>query len=404
MTGIHKLISDKVSGLSREIIEIRRHIYMYPELSGNEQRTSKLVADKLRACGIDVQTDIGGYGVVGILNGSKKGPVIAWRADMDACAMQDTIDKPYKSRIDGVKHVCGHDAHTAVALGIAETLASIKEHLRGTIKFIFQPNEEGTEGALEMIRDGVLENPRPGAVYGLHVTNWGLNQTYLKAGQLSINYGAALFGRYFFRVTIKTNREDIILSTEQEVFIHCLNRLNKYNINCEKASQNIVDFKINEKDTKFENNEIRLKASFRFAQVKYIDEIIEELQRIIGEYRKNNNYTVIMEPLKIIPPVYNDENKSEEAYRYLKQLIGDNAVQVRNEFPPHGADDFAYFQNEISRGLFFFLGMANIGKGIKAGMHNPDFDIDEDCLEFGARTMSIFLFELMKKKGEKETG
>jgi metal-dependent amidase/aminoacylase/carboxypeptidase family protein len=317
---------------------------------------------------------------------------------MDACAMQDTIDKPYKSRIDGIKHVCGHDAHTAIALGIAGTLASIKEYLKGTIKFIFQPNEEGTEGALRMIKDGVLENPRPGAVYGLHVTNWGLNQAFLKAGELSINYGAALFGKYSFKVIVKINREDINLSSEQEVFIHCLNKLNRYNIKCGKASQNIIDLRIEEKDTVFENNEIRLKAFFRFAQVGFVKEIIEELQRIIIDYKDNRNYEVMMEPLKIIPPVYNDEKESEEACLILREIIGDNAVRIRNEFPPHGSDDFALFQNELAGGLFFFLGCANREKNIKTGMHQPNFDIDEDCLEFGVKTMSMFLCELMNKK------
>jgi amidohydrolase len=146
---VHRRISDEASGLRDEIIEIRRDIYMHPELSGEEQRTSRLVADKLRSCRIDVQTDVGGYGVIGILEGSKKGTTLAWRADMDACAMQDTIDKPYRSRIDGVKHVCGHDAHTAIALGIAKTLVSIREHLPGTVKFIFQPHEEGEKAQRE---------------------------------------------------------------------------------------------------------------------------------------------------------------------------------------------------------------------------------------------------------------
>ena len=118
LENIYHLISEKVSHLSTEIVELRRNIYMYPELSGDERRTSHLVAEKLRSCGIDVQTHVGGYGVVGLLNGSQKGETIAWRADMDACAMQDTIDTPYKSKIDGIKHVCGHDAHTAIALGI----------------------------------------------------------------------------------------------------------------------------------------------------------------------------------------------------------------------------------------------------------------------------------------------
>lgn len=398
MESVRCAISDTASSLRDETVRIRRRIYMCPELPGDERRTGKLVADKLRSCGIDVQTNVGGYGVVGTLKGNKRGPTIAWRADMDACAMHDTINKPYRSRIDGVKHACGHDAHTAIALGIAETLATVKNDLRGTIRFIFQPYEEGTQGALRMIKDGALENPRPSAVYGLHVTNWGLNQTYLEAGQLSVNYGAALFGWNLFKVIVKVDRDSIDLPTEQQVLIYYLNRLNKYNIQCNKATQNVVDFRIVGKDSLFQNNMIHLRASYRFAQTKYVDEINKELWRIIGEYRENNNYDVAIEPLKLMPPVYNDETESEEAYQYLKRLAGDNAVPVRDEFPPHGADDFALFQSELSRGLFFFLGFANVEKGIRVGMHNPDFDIDEDCLEFGVRTMSIFLFDLLLRR------
>ncbi len=320
---------------------------------------------------------------------------------MDACAMQDTIDAPYKSKIDGIKHVCGHDAHTAISPGIAETLASIKDDLRGTIKFIFQPYEEGGKGALRMIQEGVLDNPRPRAVYGLHVTNWGLNQTYLRAGQLSINYGAALFGKYVFKVIVKVNRENIILPTEQEVLIYYLKRLNRYHIQCEKDSQNIVDLNILEKDTLFRYNEIHLKASFRIAQMKYIDEILEELHRIIQDYQEHNHYDVIIEPLVCMPPVYNDERESEDAHLIFNKLIGDNAVPIRTEFPPHGTDDFALFQHELASGLFFFLGMANIEKGITVGMHHPNFDIDEDCLLFGVRTMSMFLYHLMQSRWTK---
>ena len=398
MESLRRAISDMASSLRDEIVQIRRRIYMCPELPGDERRTGQLVADRLCSCGIDVQTNVGGYGVVGTLTGNKRGPTIAWRADMDACAMQDTIDKPYRSRIDGVKHACGHDAHTAIALGIAETLVAVKEDLRGTIRFIFQPYEEGTKGALRMIKDGALENPRPSAVYGLHVTNWGLNQTYLEAGQLSVNYGAALFGWHLFKVIVKVNRDDVDLPTEQRVLIHHLEKLNKYNVQCNKASQNVVDFKVVAKDSLFLNNAIHLRASYRFAQTKYADEINEQLWRIIGEYKKNSNYEVTIETLKHMPPVYNDETESEEAYQFFRRLVGDNAVPVRDECPPHGADDFALFQNELSRGLFFFLGFANVEKGIRVGMHNPDFDIDEDCLEFGVRTMSVFLFELLLKR------
>ena len=133
LESVCERITNKVASITKEITEDRRSIYMHPELSGDERRTSKLVAQKLRACGLEVLTNIGGYGVVGILNGGTKEKTIAWRADMDAYAMQDTIDRPYRSKSDGIKHLCGHDAHTAIGLGIAETLSSVRESLGGTI-------------------------------------------------------------------------------------------------------------------------------------------------------------------------------------------------------------------------------------------------------------------------------
>jgi len=153
--NIHLLISKKAEEIKEDVINTRRHLHMYPELSGEEKETSRFVAERLNALGLEVQTNVGGYGVVGILSGANPGATIAWRADMDACAIQEENDKPYKSRINGVMHACGHDAHTAIALGIAETLSSVKDYLCGTVKFIFQPYEEGTEGALRMIKDGV---------------------------------------------------------------------------------------------------------------------------------------------------------------------------------------------------------------------------------------------------------
>jgi len=398
MKNTVRSISRKASALHDEIVRIRRKLYMYPERSGDERRTSELVAAKLRSCGLEVRTNVGGYGVVGVLHGAKPGPTIAWRADMDACEMQDTIDKPYRSRIDGVKHVCGHDAHTAIALGVAETLASVRDDLPGTVLFIFQPYEEGCRGAARMIEDGVLESPRPEEIYGLHVTNWGPDQTYLKAGQLTVNFGAALFGRKTIEVTVKVGRNDVILSTEQEVLIHHLKSLNRYTLRCEKPSRNVIDFRVTARDTLFRHDAIHLKASYRFAHISYVDEIDEELNRIINEYRQGNGYDVTVEPLDLVPSVYNDEAASEDAYQYFTGLIGEEAVAIRNELPPHGTDDFALLQHEVSSGLFFFIGIANPAKGITVGMHHPEFDIDEKCLGFAVRTMSTFLFERLSLK------
>ena len=397
--NIHMLISNKAEEIKEDVINTRRYLHMYPELPGGEKETSRFIAERLNELGIEVQTNKGGYGVVGILNGAKEGPTIAWRADMDACAIQEESDKPYKSRIDGVMHSCGHDAHTAIALGIAEVLSSVKDNLRGTVKFIFQPYEEGSEGAQRMIKDGVLENPHPLAIYGLHQGSLGANQSYMESGAVSLHYGTALFGYDKLNINIKAVRPKFNAWAEQELFIYKLNEINRYNIKQSKRDiHNLVDFKIVKKEANDESGEIHIQAQFRYAMQKYRDDIRKELSRIINEYEKQSKSDVIVDYIKSIPPVYNDETECEEAELILRELIGDNLIPILDEVPPHGADDFACFQNQLS-GLFFFLGSANLEKGIKAWNHTPTFDIDEDCLVFGIKTMSSFLLEILRRKG-----
>jgi metal-dependent amidase/aminoacylase/carboxypeptidase family protein len=266
--NIHTLISKKAEEIKEDVINARRHLHMYPELPGEEKETSRFIAEKLNALGIEVQTNIGGCGVVGILNGAKQGATIAWRADMDACAMQEENDKPYKSRIDGVMHLCGHDAHTAIALGIAETLSLVKDNICGTVKFIFQPFEEGTEGAQRMIKDGVLENPHPSAIYGLHQGSLGAKQSYMESGAVSIHYGTALFGIDKLNINIKAVRPKFNAWAEQELFIYKLNKINRYNNKQSKRDiHNLVDFQILRKEVNDETGEIHKKELIYFSYI-----------------------------------------------------------------------------------------------------------------------------------------
>jgi metal-dependent amidase/aminoacylase/carboxypeptidase family protein len=396
--NIHMLISSKAEEIKEDVIKTRRHLHMYPELPGKEKETSRFIARKLRALGLEVHTDIGGYGIVGILIGGKSGATIAWRADMDACAIQEENDKPYKSKIGGVMHACGHDAHSAIALGIAETLASIKENICGTIKFIFQPAEEGLEGAQKMIADGVLENPRPSAIYGLHQGSLGAGQSYMESGELSIIYGTALFGIDRLNISVKSTRPKFNGWAEQELFIYKLVRVNCFkNKHGKRVIDNLVDFQVTQKEANDETGEVRIQARFRYAMQEYRNDIREELAKIIKEYEQQTKSEVTVEYIKSTPPVYNNENECAEAEMILKKLTGNNVIPIYDEIPPHGADDFACFQNELS-GLFFFLGSANLEQGIKAWNHTPTFDMDEDCLVFGVKTMSSFLFEILERR------
>src|SRR5439155_25257802 len=167
-------ISEAAERLRGRLIEIRRDFHTHPELSNQEERTAGVVAARLRGLGLDeVKTNVAGHGVVALLKGEKSGPVVALRGDMDALPINETMEVPYKSLVPGIKHACGHDAHTAIELGVAEVLSKMRDQVHGTVKFIFQPAEESPppgqkSGASFMIKEGALENPRPLAIFGLH--------------------------------------------------------------------------------------------------------------------------------------------------------------------------------------------------------------------------------------------
>ncbi|MDQ3747270.1 MAG: amidohydrolase, partial [Acidobacteriota bacterium] len=195
-------IAREAEAMRPQLVAQRRDFHMHPELSNREERTSRVVAERLRALGLtDIKTGVGKYGVTALLVGSKPGPIVAVRADMDALPIQEVNDVPYKSLVPGVKHACGHDLHTTVELGVAEILSKMREEVRGTIKFIFQPAEEGAPageegGAKLLIKEGALENPRPQVIFGLHT------EPNLQVGQIGYHVGPAMASSDSFIITI----------------------------------------------------------------------------------------------------------------------------------------------------------------------------------------------------------
>ncbi|MGH8731627.1 MAG: amidohydrolase, partial [Burkholderiales bacterium] len=203
-------VDQKVRALEPKIIAWRRDIHQNPELSNREVRTAKLVADHLRKLGIEVKTGVAKTGVVGLLKGGKPGSVVALRADMDALPVTEESDLPFKSTVKteyldqqvGVMHACGHDAHVAILLGVAEALAGTRDQIPGTVKFIFQPAEEGpppgeTGGATLMVAEGVLENPQPAAIFGLHVISG------IPAGMITYRSGPLMASADWLYITVK---------------------------------------------------------------------------------------------------------------------------------------------------------------------------------------------------------
>lgn len=393
---IHKLIEDCSARISGKVLETYHHLHMHPELSGEEVQTSRFIAEKLEDMGIHAECGIGGHGVIGIVEGGREGDTVAWRADTDAGALQEANDIPYKSQVNGVMHLCGHDAHTAIALGIAEVLMSVRNELCGSVKFIFQPCEEKSEGAVRMIQDGALDNPRPFAVYGLHQGGLGSNQEYMESGHIAINYGTVLYGFDIMDIRIDIARERINAWAEQELLISMLRRINGF-MPGDKPSHNIINFEILNKENNDTEKYVKIRARFRYAKQEYRGMIRDKLAEQISEFSKKTGSAVTVEYTKSIPPVYNDEMLCDRAVKIFSDMGVDGIVRVLDEVPPHGADDYACFQNELS-GLFFFLGSANLAKGLRSQNHTPSFLIDESCIPYAVRTMSGFLHEILERR------
>src|ERR1043165_8270276 len=195
-------IARAAEALRPRLIETRRDFHQHPELSNREERTARVVAERLRALGLDeVRTNVAGHGVVALLKGSRPGPVVALRADLDALPINETLDVPYKSLVPGVKHACGHDAHTTIELGVAEILSKMRGQIHGAVKFLFQPAEEGPPageegGASLMIKEGALDNPRPAVIFGLHT------MPSIEAGQVAYHSGPAMASSDRILITI----------------------------------------------------------------------------------------------------------------------------------------------------------------------------------------------------------
>jgi amidohydrolase len=342
-------IKPEIKVLKESIISTRRDIHQYPELAFNEHRTAKLVADRLNSLGIDVQTGVGKTGVVGTLKGKNSDKTIALRADMDALPMQEIGDLPYKSQNDGVMHACGHDGHTAMLLGAAEVLSKKKDALNGTVKFIFQPAEEGAGGARYMIEDGALDGVDE--IYGLHLWN------YQKYGTIGVQPGPIMAAADLFEITIhgKGGHGAAPQGTKDAVVIasHLVQTL-----------QTIVSRNTNP---------------------------IESTVVTIGQINGGYNFNIIADTVNMkgtarayedgYPPTVNHPKESEKLLNAAKEIVGDGAGAP---YLSMGGEDFSYFLQEVP-GCFFFVGSAPIDKKpLSVPHHCSHFDFDERALLVGS--------------------
>lgn len=390
-------IAQAAEALRPQLIEWRRDFHQHPELSNREERTSRLVAERLRAMGLDeVRTGVGKHGVVALLKGAKPGAVVAVRADMDALPIEETIDVPYKSQNPGVKHACGHDAHMAIQLGVAELLSRRREQISGSVKFIFQPAEEGAPageegGAALMIKEGALENPRPQAIFGLHV------MPTLAVGQIGVNSGPAMASSDSFVITIRGKKvhgayphegiDAVVVAAE---CVTALQTIRSRRVNA--VDPLVLSVGIIQGGNRFNilADEVRLEGTVRTLSEDVRRRVPELMRQTLAGVTSAYGATFAMDYRERSAITYNDPQLVEETLPGMRRVLGESNVI----FPPPqmGSEDFSYYQKVVP-GFFYFLGVGNKARGLTAMIHTPEFDIDEDSLVVGAKVMANALLD-----------
>jgi amidohydrolase len=394
-------IAQAAEGLRARLVEQRRDFHIHPELSNREERTARVVAERLRALGLDeVKTNVGKHGIVALLKGAKPGPVVAVRTDMDALPIQETIDVPYKSQTPGVKHACGHDVHMTVELGVAEVLSKMREQISGTIKFIFQPAEEGAPpgeegGASLMIKEGALENPRPVAIFGLHT------MPTIEAGQVAYHVGPAMASSDRILITIRGKKshgalphlgvDAIVVAAES---ITALQTIHSRRIDpLEPLVITIGTIKGGDR-----NNIIADEVTMTGTMRTFSEDVRKRAQQLMRETLQNVTaaYGATFD-LKFDgsnPVTYNEPRLVEETLPTLRRIVGEANVIAPKPFMP--AEDFSEYQ-KIVPGFFYFLGVGNRARGITAAWHTAEFDVDEESLVVGVKVMANVLLDYLDR-------
>ena len=400
-SGREQQIVQAAEGLRAKLIEQRRDFHMHPELSNREERTSRIVAERLRALGLDeVKTGVAKYGVLALLKGAKPGPVVAVRADMDALPIQETIDVPYKSQNPGVKHACGHDVHTTVQLGVAEVLSKMRDQIFGSIKFIFQPAEEGAPqgeegGAKLMIKEGALENPRPAAIFGLHTAGF-------EVGQIGYQSGPAMASSDRFTIVIHGKRSH---GAQPQLGVDAI----VVAAECVTALQTIRSRRIDPLEPLVvtvgtikggdRNNiiaaEVRMEGTMRTMSEQVRTRAQELMRQTLASVTSAYGATFDVQFDDSNPVTYNEPRLVDETLPTIRRIVGDANVFSLKPFMP--AEDFSYYQKVVP-GFFYFLGVGNKAKGLSPAWHTADFDVDEESLVVGVKVMANVLLDYLDRK------
>ena len=394
-----------------DVIAWRRDIHEHPELSNREFRTAKLVAKHLKSLGMDVRTEVAHTGVVGVLKGGKPGPTVALRADMDALPVVEETGlsfaskerSTYNGQEVGVMHACGHDTHVAILMGTAKLLTEMKDDLPGTVVFIFQPAEEGTpdgeEGGAEMmVAEGVLKDPAPEVIFGLHVTQgYPVGQVAFRthgAMASSDRLDIKVIGRQTHAAQPWAGVDPIVVGAQIVTGLQTVVS-RRIDITMAPAIVTIGTFHGGVRNNIIPD-EVEMTGTIR----AFIPEVREQIHALVKKTAEDiaasHGATAEVTINLGYPVTFNDPGLGDTMKPTLQRVFGDSNVMPAPMIT--GAEDFSYYQQEIP-GLFFFLGVRPPEKPFSMAIpnHSPFFDSDEDALLYGVKAMASLTIDYMTK-------
>jgi amidohydrolase len=403
-------VDRRAAQIVSKVVAWRRDIHEHPELSNRETRTADLVAQHLRALGLEVRTGVAHTGVVGVLRGGRPGPVVALRADMDALPVTEEVDVPFASRVRttyngqevGVMHACGHDAHIAMLMGVAEVLAGMRKDLPGTVTFIFQPAEEGAPagergGAALMIEEGALDDPRPSAIFGLHVFPF-------PAGEIRYRPGGIMAAADAFRIVVRGRQthgalpwagiDPIVIASQ---IVLGLQTITSRQVDLTTAPAIVTVGAING-GLRFNiiPDSVVMLGTIRTFDKAMRNDIHQRLRRTAESIAQSAGATAQITIDTTNGVTYNDPALTEKILPTLRQVAG--ATHVVLATPTPTAEDFSRYQERIP-GVFFFLGITPPGTdpAKAAPNHSPRFYVDETALPVGVKALAHLAVDYLSR-------
>lgn len=393
-------LKEKAYELKERLVEIRRDLHMNPELSFEEYETAKKIKNILQDLDIEVEENVGRTGIVGILRGEEssedKEKVVALRGDIDALPIQEQNEVEYKSKKAGVMHACGHDVHTTSLLGAAMILSSVRDNIKGTVKFIFQPAEEKNQGAKDMMADDVLKDPDVDCIFGLHT------KPDIEVGKVGVKAGPLMAAVDRMTITVRgegghaaipeSTRDSIVAASS---LVQNLQTIVSRNIS---PFENIVVSigTINGGQAwNVISDKVEMKGTVRSYNPELQKKIPEMMERIVSNTCAALDTEGDVDYKFDLPAVINDEKAAEIGKKAVEKIAGKEGTIVPEI--TGGGEDFAIYMEEVP-GCFYFLGVRNEEKGIVYPWHHPKFDADEKSLPIGAGVLAQSAFDYLQTK------